>query len=365
MADAPQLFFIEPDEILRILVDFYEQESGKKIYPAQVEMLNFSSIRNLAVIINARLDSALSQLLIQFSTGSMLDQLVGTFYVTRLDSVPSVTTLALSLQAGHGGVVIPAGTRVGSTDGRVTFATDTELVVAPGVLSAVVDSTATLDGSFANNYPVGTINVIVDARPYLVSATNTTVTSAGAEQETDENLRERYLLSLSRSATAGSADSYKYHARSANPSIVDVEITTTGADVYIYPLLNNGEVTPQAILDAVFAAVNPETVRPLNDKPHVLSPTKITYELNVRIILKKGVILSTNRDLVTSAISAFAIKKSKKLGEDITESQLTAAGMNENVYDISFDGFTDIVVDKKSFAALSAINIVSVTYENE
>lgn len=365
---APQLFYVDPATIVSENKALYESLVGRTILPAQPEMQIILAFANREMLYNARGDYALSQVLLSFSNSPMLDYLAENAGVKRLAASPAETKLQFTLTPGHGSVTIPAGSRVSTLDGKIYFATDEEVVVAPGTDVAELNATATTDGSSGNGYGAGTVNEIIDPLPFVASAVNLTVTAAGSEQETDEGLRERVKQAPSQYSTAGSVGSYKYHAFSANPQIIDVAVTSPEpGQVNVYPLVKGGIVTPDAILDAVEASVSADFVRPLTDTVEVLSPTKIEYDLEINIILKYGVTQSTTVDAVTAAVTEYCLSRAESLGQDVTVAQLIQAAMNGgagNVHSLNFDSFTDLAVDPTSFPVCTGIAIGSVTYED-
>jgi len=363
--DAPQLFYQDPSQVITEIKALYESFLGKEILPAQPEMQIVLALANREVNKNAQSDYALSQVLVDFAVSPMLDYLGATAGIFRLAATPAETTIRFTLVPNHGGIIIPNGTRVSTTDGKIMFATSMETPVSAGTNSIDVHAIAVSEGKSGNDYIVGTVSVIVDPQPFLQSASNVTVTSAGAEIETDTGLRERIKLGPSRNSTAGPISAYKFHTRAANPSIIDVAVTSPFAgQVNVYPLIRGGVATPQSVLDAVSAALNDEEVRPLNDKVVVASPVRLPYSLTVNIVLRSGAIQSSTVKRVTDALIAFCSAKANKLGEDITVSQLTAAAMNENVHSINFGGFSDLIVNPISFPVCTGIFTGTITYEN-
>jgi len=372
MAEAPKLFFEEPETIITRMITRYSELVDKPVETQQPEALLIRSIAYELVLHRAAGDVAVSLMLSPFSTGSMLDYLANNVGVTRLASTPAVTDLEFTLVPGHGTVTIPAGTKVRSQDGLMVFETDMEVSAAPGTDTLTVSSTAQTDGPQGNSYAIGLISDIIDAQPFVMSASNTYVTGGGADIETDEGLRRRILISQNQYGTAGSADAYKFLALSANPSIIDVAVVSPkdgegdsiGGQVILYPLVPGGISTPQAILDAVEDAVSGETRRPLTDNVSVVSPTKLEYVIPFELVLMHGAVQSTTEAAVLAGIAAYVNKQSQKLGADITEAQIIAAGMTPDVYAIRLPGFTDIVVSLTEFAVCTEINKISVTYED-
>lgn len=365
MEEAPQLFYEDPAILLTKLTTWYETRAGKTLSPNQPEALLIQMVAYMFTVFRAQADSVNSQNLSRFATAPNLDYLAENQRVQRLDAIPAVTVLRFSLVEGHATVTIEAGTRVRTVDGMVMFSTDVDTVIAPSTLTVDIKATATSDGLSGNGYGAGTITDIVDPIPFVSAVTNTVGTSGGSDAETNDGLRVRIRTSSGQYSTAGSAVSYKYHAFSANPQIIDVSITQpVQGTVNIYPLIAGGGETPQSIIDAVYAATSGETVRPINDIVNVISPEPVEYQLEVDITLKFGAVQTETVNRVTAALSAFCTEKSKKLGEDITLSGLIAAGMNENVYSLSFGSFLDLVINKTSFAVCTEIAVGTVDYED-
>lgn len=372
MADLPKLFYEDPDVIYNRMRDRYSELADRPVRDSQPEGLLLRTVALELVLLKAQGDAATSQVLAPFSTAPMLDYVASNTGVTRLAAQPAVTTLVFTLTPGHGTVILPAGMRVRSTDGLMVFATDEEKSAAPGIDTIEVTATALSDGPQGNLYIPGLVTDIIDAQPFVSSATNTVTTGGGADIEVDDGLRRRILISQNQYSTAGSVDSYRYWALSANPSIIDVAVVNdkdgegnpVGGTVELYPLVSGGVTTPQAILDAVEEAVSAERRRPLNDKVDVYSPTAVTYVIPLELVLKAGAVQSTTEAAVIAAVSAYVINQSKVLGADVTESQIKAAGMNGSVHSLRLPGFTDIIVSPTEFAVCTEINKVGTTYED-
>lgn len=140
--------------------------------------------------------------------------------------------------------------------------------------------------------------------------------------ETDDALRERVRLAPEAFTVAGSTGSYRFHALSADPSIVDVAVISPSPGVVnLYPLVTTG-LPSQAILDAVTAAVSADDVRPLTDQVQVLAPTPVDYTITATVTPYVG----QNPDLTLQAAQAAAAdlvaQWNARLGHDIVRSQI-------------------------------------------
>jgi phage-related baseplate assembly protein len=86
--------------------------------------------------------------------------------------------------------------------------------------------------------------------------------------ETDDRLRQRYILKVQGSSAAGPEEWYKYWAMTADIRVADVAVyrSGTGPELTIAILSTQaGGVPTQDLLDAVYAVVNASDVRGLND----------------------------------------------------------------------------------------------------
>lgn len=143
--------------------------------------------------------------------------------------------------------------------------------------------------------------------------------------ESDAAFRRRIVLAPEGYSVAGPEGAYIYHAISAHPDVLDVSATSpTPGDVIITVLSRSANGQPsQDVLDAVMAAVNQESVRPMTD--HVtVQPAQITdYQVHARLHTYAGpdaaVVLSeAHRRITAYTTDTF------RLGRDIALSGLYA-----------------------------------------
>jgi len=296
-----------------------------------------------------------------------LDRLGDLVGVLRLTATASITTIEFTLVTGHGGVTIPAGTRIASIDGQIIFQTDADLAVLTGVDIAETTASAQSVGADANGIPPDGLINILDPQAFIASATNITTTAGGADAETDEQLRERIILAPSAFSTAGSVDSYIFHAKTASALIADVAVTNPiPGQVNVYPMVTGGGATPVEILGLVEDALTSERVRPLTDTVVVISPTTIFYTIEVDLILYADAVQSTTVAEVESNLEAFKTSKGLTLGNDIMSAQIIAqCAKVAGVYDVAVTlPASDIIVSEIEVAICTAVT-VNVTGINE
>lgn len=359
MAQAPSFITRDPQAVLADIVAAYEAAVGRTLQPAQVERLLLNEFAYRESLLREAIQDAATQNLVAFSRAPVLDYLGELVGVYRLAPQRATVTIRFTITANPLGLTIPQGLRVATADGRAVFRTIAATIVAATVLTADVECEATIEGTAANGYAPGTIATIIDPQPYLSAATNTNQSAGGADQETDESVRERIRLAPSRFSTAGSIGAYKFHAISANQNIVDVAVVSPidSGIVYLYPLMADGSVTPSQIIAQVEAACSGEQVRPLSDLVIVQSPTRVNYALTVGLVVYATADPVAVRAQVEAALQAFVNEKRRILGRDITASQVVAVCQVAGVYSVNLVGFSDIIIAPTEFPFCTSISV--------
>jgi phage-related baseplate assembly protein len=363
MAAPPIIIERTPQEIIDSLVSRYNAYTGNTLQPAQVERLIFQSVAYELSLKLEQVQAAGINNLISFSTAPVLDYLVELLGVTRLAPSSAIVTVNFVASLGHPGTTITAGTRVASADGMAVFEVQGDVIIAAGVINTSIVCQSVTEGANFNGYAIGTITNILDPVPFIVSASNTDASNGGASQETDEALRERARLAPAAFGTAGANDAYKFWALTANPAIIDVHVPIIPAQpgtVQVYPLLEDGSVTPQAVLDQVEEVLNARYVRPMCDTVSVVAPTQIPYTLVVEIVIYENEDPQTIQQTVQDNLIDFTTSLSQELGRDVMADQITAicAPVGSGVYDVDLGSFTDIIVDGNEYAFCNGVGVI-------
>jgi phage-related baseplate assembly protein len=133
--------------------------------------------------------------------------------------------------------------------------------------------------------------------------------------ESDTAFRHRVVLSLDAVSTAGSVDSYRYHALSASGNVADVGITCPSAGVVQVVVLSRvGNGVPESgLLSTVSTALNADTVRPLCDTVSVLPASLRPYSVTATLTLGTGADSSLVLALANTAVSDY-VASCKKVG---------------------------------------------------
>lgn len=358
MGNIPTFIERNPDVIMAECKADLEKRLGRPILPAQDEQLFLNYIVYREVLLCERFNSGMAQMLPRFSNAPVLDYLAELVAVERLPADYATCTVRFSLVEGHGNVIIPVKTRVSTSDGVVIFATLEEIVIQPNTATVDVEVMAQTAGRSGNGYPAGAVNTILDPLAFVSGVGNVDETAGGSDTESDESLRERMRLAPSQFSTAGPTESYRFHAMSANTSIIDVSVTShTPGTVMIAPLTKADE-TPEQILNDVYGTCNAMDVRPLSDTVVVVSPAQKDYMIAVEVELFNGLSAIETKAVITKALQVYVTENRAKLGRDIIRSQIGQLCRVEGVYDAKvLYPAENIVVSDEEFAHCTQITV--------
>ena len=322
----PEVNFVEhdPDTIKQEMIADFEAYTGITLAHGDPRRQMLLWFADKVIQLNVAHNKGDQQTLLTYAQGEHLDAKGDFVQVSRLPASGAITTMRFTLsQVLANAYTIPAGFQV--TNGIVTFATDQELLIAPGELVGEVSATCIEAGVVGNGYLAGQISTIVSPMAFLTSAANTTETSGGADEEKDPELAERIQLAPNKFSVAGPERAYMYHAYSVSSAIIDVAITSpTPGLVNVIPLLENGEIPSVELLEKVEAQLNADTIRPLTDEVHAIAPTVREFEIVVDYWIndtdktKSGAIQSA----VQAAVENYRLWQQTKIGRDISPARL-------------------------------------------
>jgi len=220
------------------LIGYFEARADKDLHPAQIERLYINVLAYANGLMLSAIQATAEKMLVRTSSGVFLDylgELVGT---PRLPAASAQTRITFILnEPADPPTVIPAGTLIASSDGRVSFATDEAVNV--GANPVTVTATCTEPGAQGNGWLPGQINALQSGPP--VTASNITISAGGADTEGDDRYRQRIMSAPEAYTNAGSYGAYRHHAMSAHQSIVDIAVYGPSegeppGQVALYPL---------------------------------------------------------------------------------------------------------------------------------
>jgi phage-related baseplate assembly protein len=372
----PELISRDPQTIIDEMIADYQNRTGKTLEPAQIETLLINAFAFRETLLRNQVQETALQCLVEYAYFPMIDHLGQLVGVTRLPAQSAKTTILLTLTEGHTDVVIPSGLRVQSTDGRATFELIESATVLTGTNTVSIIAIAQQSGVLFNDYAIDTITEILDPQPYLASASNTTVSEGGTDEETDDALRERIKLAPNSFSTAGPYKAYEFWTKSASPLIIDVAVDNRKyqsgdtipsgyaigdaipGTVEIFPLMADLAETPTEILDAVETVLTAEKIRPLNDIIFVTSPNGVDTDIVVNLVIYEGVIQADIISAVTANLENFKNGRRKLLGQDIVIDQIKSVSMIEGVYKCNVaTPATDLIINSTEFADIGTITV--------
>lgn len=229
------LTFLETDSerIYDEVISSLEESVGEPLYPGDERRIFGDALVALFVAIFTTVNDAAKQKMLQYARGEVLDALGARYQCVRLEATAAQTVLRFSVKERMGfNIIIPEGTRA-TPNNSLYFKTTESAVLQAGSYYVDVPAEAVEAGAAGNDYVAGTISQLVDMVPYIDSVANTTVTIGGDDGEPypevdggagDDHYRERIELAPTSISAAGSEDSYRYYAKSADASIADVAI---------------------------------------------------------------------------------------------------------------------------------------------
>lgn len=318
--------FLETDaETIRSqIITGFEQASGDTLAAGDPRRLFLLSIADVIIQQRTAINLAAQQNLLSYAQGGYLDALGQLLAVERMAESKAVTTIEFTLSQALGSVyTIPAGTQV--TNGVVTFETDEDLLIPIGETTGEVSASCTVAGPVGNDYLAGQINTIVTPMTFVSGAQNTTITTGGADAESDPDFADRIRLAPNSFSVAGPEKAYVYHAKSVSPAIIDVKVDSpTPGEVDVYVLLTDGTLPTEDTLDQIEAHLSDEDIRPLTDYVVVKAPTASNYEIELHYWISQedsSKAAQIQAD-VEAAVEQYRLWQQTKIGRDITPGKL-------------------------------------------
>lgn len=358
----PEINFITTnvDEIVSDSIQMYEHLAGRKLADADPIRLILLAHASIIVQQNVKINDAAKQNLLYYARDDVLKHKGAEWNTPYLVATKARAILRLYMtQPLITAKIIPAKTLV-TFDGQVFFASLTEVTCPIGTTQMDVEIECTTPGVVGNNFGIGQLNILVKPLEYVERVENITVSSGGAEAESDDDYRARIYQAPEQLSTAGPTGAYEYHAKKASTLVADVKVKSpTPGTVHISVIEENGRLPSDIVIHDIIEAVNDRRVRPLTDYVTVSAPEIKVYNLDITYYIDA---LSSDKMLIQkeieAAIDRYIVWQSSKIGRDINPSQLTAecVAAGAKRVDIRSPIFTVIADDE--VAHLNTQNVV-------
>lgn len=364
--------FLETDaETIRSqIITGFEKASGDTLAAGDPRRLFLLSIADVIIQQRTAINLAAQQNLLSYAQGGYLDALGQLLAVERMAESKAVTTIEFTLSQALGSVyTIPAGTQV--TNGVVTFETDEDLLIPIGQTKGEVSASCTVAGPVGNDYLAGQISTIVTPMTFVSGAQNTTITTGGADAESDPDFADRIRLAPNSFSVAGPEKAYVYHAKSVSPAIIDVKVDSpTPGEVDVYVLLTDGTLPTEDTLEQIEEHLSDENIRPLTDYVVVKAPTASNYEIEIHYWINQedsSKAAQIQAD-VEAAVEQYRLWQQTKIGRDITPGkllQLVFAAGASRVDDSKMKPAAWKKLEAMQVAQCTKVNVVYEGYKDE
>ena len=364
--------FLETDaETIRSqIITGFEKASGDTLAAGDPRRLFLLSIADVIIQQRTAINLAAQQNLLSYAQGGYLDALGQLLAVERMAESKAVTTIEFTLSQALGSVyTIPAGTQV--TNGVVTFETDEDLLIPIGQTKGEVSASCTVAGPVGNDYLAGQISTIVTPMTFVSGAQTTTITTGGADAESDSDFADRIRLAPNSFSVAGPEKAYVYHAKSVSPAIIDVKVDSpTPGEVDVYVLLTDGTLPTEDTLEQIEEHLSDENIRPLTDYVVVKAPTASNYEIELHYWINqedssKAAQIQSD---VEEAVEQYRLWQQTKIGRDITPGkllQLVFAAGASRVDDSKLKPAAWKKLEAMQVAQCTKVNVVYEGYKDE
>ncbi len=267
-------------EILQDALKKHTEITG--VYPkiCSEEYYLYSTVAYLVENLATAMEDESKQNFIRYAKGVRLD-IKGELYGERgkrLTSNYSRTTIRCNISIpAPSDIVVAKGTRF--INGNYIFYTTEDYTITK--TQKFVDVIAVIDTPGEIEFPVGSINEIVDKYSFYESCTNITPVTGGREEEWDYEYRERLKLIPESFTTAGSRRSYEYWIKKASPLVTDVYIDTPRPNYIDIYLLNNQKLLQSEEKEKIKKFLEEEDKKALNDQITLKDPEINNFSIDL------------------------------------------------------------------------------------
>jgi phage-related baseplate assembly protein len=334
--------------------------------------------------LRAEFNNIVKAFFLPFATGNDLDYLAFTFYggIKRLQGSKPYATYEFSLSDVLGqDVVIP--TNLILTDETSTYEAK---LLSDVVISAGEDkASGTVELQLEIKSSEIKTEIITTPLPFVIKASAKDTFLNGSDIESDEEFKQRILLSMADKSTAGSEETYKSFTFNADERIEDVavgsglkplltyvplfvgqdetgilaaltQVFTDMATVEVFYYSQNADSLMQTRIEEILSS---DDVIPLTDKVNVHQATQVPFSINAELKILPNQETATVYSNAMAALD-LGIKSLKQIGTDITLSEINEFLKVPGVKEVVISAPTSNVVVANDSIGVNSAN--SITY---
>lgn len=311
-------------------------------------------------LVLSKIDNSGKMNLLRFSKAEYLEAIAENVGEAREEAKGALTTIRYTFSKSFDGVVvIPKRHKTEAFGLYFETMNDSELRI--GQKEIDIECQCSTKGISGNGIGIGEIVNIVDPIAYLQKVSNLTETAGGVDVESDDSLREKTRTNPTSKSVAGPEAAYIYHTKNAHHGIVDVHIDTikgTGI-VKVYPLLEDGVIPSQEVLNIVSSALNAKEVRPLTDYVEPTKPGAVSYNIDLTyyIVDDSSINETELRAAIETSVENYIKWQCEKLGRDINPDRLTALIIAAGAKRVDIVSPVRVSLSKTQVANLGSKNI--------
>lgn len=296
------------------------------------------------------------------ATGEDLDNRVLEQGVIRYPATQAIKKITLA-DANGNPVVAPIGSRFSTMSDTnpinysITSEYEEDGVVVPGSYEATCEEY----GAVGNEYYGNLINITFIQG--LASATMSAILTPARNEETDDELRERYFQTVNQKAFGGNIADYK-------ANVLNIPGGGVGA-VQVYPTWNGGGTVKLSIVDpsynpcsqefisSVQQIVDPENaqgvkgtglgIAPIGHNVTIVTPDEVTIDISANITLQNGYNIGQIEPSVVTALADYI--------QSLKESWADANDLNVYTCDIFVARVTATIVGVTGIANVTEVKL--------
>lgn len=294
------------------------------------------------------------------ATGEDLDNRVAEQGITRFAATHAVRKITVADEDGNP-VVLPLGARFStvSSTSPVNYTITAQYVEDGVAVPGIYEATCEELGVVGNEYSGNLINITFVQG--LASATMTSILVPARNQETDDELRERYFDTLNQKAFGGNIADYREKV---------MELDGVGA-VQIYPVWNGGGTVKLSIVDPIYGPCSPEFIAsvqneidpenaageqgsglgiaPIGHKVTVVTPDEVTINVTANVVLGTNYTKGQVETPIKEALASYI--------QSLRQSWADATDLNEYSCDVFVSRMSAAIVNVPGVSNVTGVTL--------